>query len=300
MFSSTQPLQGGTLTGRFTRHTVSSRHLGGERGVTVRLPDNYDPEHKSYPVVYMHDGQNLFDRRTGFAGQEWNVDETVARLTARGELPECVLVAIDNAPTRNADYTHVPDPRHGGGKGKDYERFVVEELMPAVEAEYAVNPRNRVMLGSSLGGLVTLAIGIAHPGLFAGLGPMSSSAWWANGQIADAIMQAPLENGAKPRIWMDMGTEEGSDDGFGQRPVLDGSMGPRPEGGNGVQDVRDRTREAATALLHKGWVLDDTLRYHEPLGGRHDEHSWSQRMDQVLTWLTRGMRVEPRATGATP
>lgn len=273
---------------------MSSRYLGGERGVTVRLPDDYDPQHKSYPVVYMHDGQNLFDRRTGFAEQEWNVDETVASLTARGEMPDCVLVAIDNGPGRNSDYTHVKDPEYGGGKGKDYERFLVEELMPTVEAEYSVNPRNRVMLGSSLGGLVTLAIGIAHPGLFAALGPMSSSAWWANGQIADAIMGAPLENGPKPRIWMDMGTEEGESDGFGQRSIVDGAMGPRPEGGNGVQDVRDRTREAATALLHKGWVLDDTLRYHEPLGARHDERSWSERMDQVLPWLTRGMTVEAR------
>lgn len=276
------------------RHTVTSKNLGGERGVTVRLPDNYDPEHKSYPVVYMHDGQNLFDRRTGFNGQEWNVDETVAQLTANGQMPECILVAIDNGPSRNADFTHVQDPEYGGGKGKDYEKFVVDELMPTVEAQYSINPRNRVMLGSSLGGLVTLAIGIAHPGLFAGLGPMSSSAWWANGQIADAIMAAPLENGPHPLVWMDMGTEEGSDDSFGQRPVDGGAMGARPSEGNGVQDVRDRTREAATALLNKGWVLDDTLRYDEPLGARHDEYSWSQRMDQVLTWLTRDMRVEPR------
>jgi hypothetical protein len=118
---------------------------------------------------------------------------------------------------------------------------------------------------------------------------MSSSAWWADGQIADQILKTPLENGPKPRIWIDMGTEEGSADNFGTRRVVDGAMSQRPPGGNGVQDVRDRTREAATALLHKGWTLDENLRYHEPLGGRHDEHSWSQRLDQVLPWLMKGM-----------
>lgn len=287
-------MHGGTLTGRFVRHTLNSKHLGGERGVTVRLPDNYDPQNKTYPVVYMHDGQNLFDRRTGFAGQEWHVDEVVANLNAQGAMPECVLVAIDNGPGRNSDYSHVPDPNYGGGKGQAYEDFMVKELLPTVEAQYSVNPKNRVMLGSSMGGLVTLAIGIANPGLFAALGPMSSSAWWASGQIADKIMEAPLENGPKPRVWMDMGTEEGGDDSFGQRPVLEKAMGARPDQPNQVQDVRDRTREAATALLHKGWILDDNLRYHEPLGATHDEASWSRRLDEVLPWLTRGMSVENR------
>ena len=91
-----------------------------------------------------------------------------------------------------------------------------------------------------------------------------------------------------------MGTEEGGSDQFGQRPVRDGALGERPVGANQVQDVRDRTREAATALLHRGWVLDHDLRYHEPLGARHDEASWSRRLDQVLPWLTRGMSVESR------
>lgn len=260
----------------------------------MRLPDGYDPQNRSYPVIYMHDGQNLFDRRTGFNGQEWHVDETVAQLTARGAMPDCVLVAIDNGPARNSEFSHVPDPQYGGGQGKAYESFLVNEVMPAVEGNYAVNPKNRVMLGSSMGGLVTLAIGIAHPGLFAALGPLSSSAWWADGQIAEQILKTPLADGPRPRIWMDMGTEEGQSDSFGQRTVSGGALSERPSGPNQVQDVRDRTREAATALLHKGWVLDSDLRYHEPLGARHDEASWSQRLPEVLPWLTRGMSVQSR------
>lgn len=294
VFSSSVPLYGGSLTGRFIRHEISSKNLGATRGITVRLPDHYDPEHKSYPVVYMHDGQNLFDSRTAFNGNEWGVDETVARLSAQGRMPECVLVGIDSG-DRLPEYTHVSDPEYGGGKGKDYEKFLVDELIPSVEKEYSINPKQVMMLGSSLGGLVTTSIGIAHPALFAGLGPMSSSAWWANGEIADRILAAPLEGGARPRVWMDMGTQEGQDDAYGTRAIGgDGRFKPRPEGGDQVQDVRNRSREAATALLKKGWTLDKDLIYHEPLGATHDEWSWGQRVGEVLTWLTQGMTVEDR------
>lgn len=294
MITSTTPWQGGTLSGRFVRHTVASEHLGGERGVTVRLPDHYSPETKTYPVVYLHDGQNMFDRRTGFAGREWHVDEIAGDLTRQGRLPEAIYVAIDHGPDRLGEYSHVPDPKHGGGQGERYENFLIQELMPSLEQTYAIDPRQRVMLGSSMGGLVTLAIGLAHPAAFAALGPLSSSVWWADGKMADSILERAPVDGPKPRIWMDMGTEEGGSDAFGTRPVEGGRMGARPEGPNGVPDVRDRTREAATALLHKGWTLDKDLRYHEPLGGRHDEASWSGRLDQVLPWLMKDLSARPR------
>lgn len=258
----------------------------------MRLPDGYDPERNSYPVVYMHDGQNMFDRRTGFAGQEWGVDETVQRLSAEGRMPQAVLVAVDNAPSRLDDYSHVADPQYGGGKGKIYENFLLEEVLPAVETSYAVNPKQRVLLGSSMGGLVSLATGLANPGLFAAIGALSPSVWWADGQMAEQILSTPQDERVKPRIWMDMGTQEGTSDSFGQRPLQGRKLGERPSGGNGVPDVRDRTRETGEALLSQGWKLDENLRYHEPLGARHDEHSWSQRMGEVLTWLTRDMRAD--------
>lgn len=291
MFISSTPLTGGTLTGRFVRHEIASEHLGASRGVTVRLPDNYDPENRSYPVVYMHDGQNMFDRRTGFAGQEWHVDETVQALAQEGRMPEAILVAVDNAPSRLDDYSHVSDPEYGGGKGQKYEDFLLQEVLPSVEGAYAVNPKQRVLLGSSMGGLVSLATGIANPGVFAAIGALSPSVWWSNGQMPEQILETPAADGPKPRVWLDMGTEEGSSDSFGQRPLRDGKLGDRPQGGNGVQDVRDRTRETGEALLARGWTLDQDLRYHEPLGARHDEHSWSQRMGEVLSWLTQDMRV---------
>lgn len=293
MIISSTPIEGGSLSGRFIRHKISTQNLeGGERGVTVRLPDSYDPERKAYPVVYLQDGQNMFDYRTAFNNQEWKVDETVNALTATGQLTDCILVAIDNGEARMDEFTHLPDPDDGAGRlGKAYEKFVVDELLPSVEGAYSINPKNRVLLGSSLGGLATTSIGIAHPGLFAGLGPMSSSAWWSNGEIADRILATDLENGPKPRIWMDMGTEEGKRDANGTREIRDGKLQAATAHPNGVQDVRDATREAAIALLHKGWKLDENLRYHEPLGGTHTEYAWGQRVGEVLTWLMKDMSV---------
>lgn len=284
MFHSTSSLTGGTLTGRFVRHTVKSDKLGSERGVTVRLPDGYD-SNKSYPVVYLQDGQNMFDRRSGFMGKEWHVDETVAQLTAQGALPEAIYVAVDNGGgNRLKEYTHVADPDHGGGQGKQYEDFFLQELIPAVDTTYASDQSKRFLMGSSLGGLVSLAMTLNNPGTFAAAAALSPSLWWSQGQLSTHTLenQAPAQ---KPRLWIDMGTEEGGTDSFGQRAIENGKFAERPSGSNEVQDVRDRSREMGEALLKKGWQLDRNLRYHEPLGGTHTEESWAQRSGEVLSWM---------------
>lgn len=288
VFSSTNTLSGGSLTGRFIQHKLPSEALQSERTVTVRLPDSYDPQ-KEYPVVYLQDGQNMFDRRTGFMGKEWGVDESFAHEVNQGRAPDAFLVAVDNGGgERLPEYTHVPDPNYGGGKGQRYEDFLLNELMPAVESTYKIDSDKRVMLGSSLGGLVSLTIGLHHPTAFAAIGALSPSVWWADGQLSTATADG-LSVGVKPRIWLDMGTEEGGTDDFGKRPLETGSFGQRPRGANGVQDVRDRTREMGEALLSKGWQLDDNLRYHEPLGGRHNEESWAARIGEVTAWLMKGI-----------
>ena len=143
MLLSTQPLQGGTLHGRFVQHKLSSKHLEGERTVTVRYPDSYDPG-KEYPVVYLQDGQNMFDRRTGFMGKEWQVDETFSRLASEGKVADAFLVAVDNGGAkRMKEYTHVPDPEYKGGEGEKYEDFVLEELLPNIESSYPIDSDKR-------------------------------------------------------------------------------------------------------------------------------------------------------------
>lgn len=284
MFTSTHKISGGTLTGRFVQHKLASERLGEERIVTVRLPDNYTPS-KNYPVVYLQDGQNMFDRRRGFGGQEWQVDETFARLTAQGRVPESLLVAVDNGGAKRLDeYTHVPDAKHGGGRGEDYEKFFLEELLPTVESTYSVDTNKRLVMGSSLGGLVSLNMALNHPGSFAAVGALSPSVWWADGNLSTQTLSRDIGD-IKPRIWLDMGTEEGRTDEYGTREISDGEFGARPVGANDLQDVRDRSREMGEALLETGWGLDDDLRYHEPEGGRHNESSWASRVGEVVEWL---------------
>ena len=288
MFSSTHALQGGTLTGRFVQHRLKSKALGEERTVTVRYPDSYDP-HKKYPVVYLQDGQNVFDSRTSYGGQEWHADETFGRLAAEHKAPDAFLVAVDNGGAdRLKEYTHVPDPENGGGQGAKYEDFFMNELLPTVEAAYPVDSSKRVMMGSSLGGMVSLAIGLNHPTAFAAIAALSPSVWWDNGQMPTHILEQPAPV-ARPKIWLDMGTEEGSSDDFGAREIENGRFSKQPSGGNGVQDVRDRSRETGLALLQKGWKLDDDLHYHEPIGARHNEYFWSERLGDVAQWAMRGL-----------
>lgn len=283
MFTSSTPLTGGSLTGRFVQHKLHSKHMNQERTVTVRLPDHYEPQ-KEYPVVYLQDGQNMFDSRSGFMGQEWHVDETFAHLNATGQLPEAVLVGVHHGPARNSEYTHVPDPNYGGGEGKDYENFFMDELMPAVESTYSVDSQKRVLMGSSLGGLVSLNIGLSHPTAFAAVAALSPSVWWADGQLPTQTLNADIGE-VRPKVWLDMGTEEGGSDDFGKRPIENGAFGERPAGSNGVQDVRDRSREMGEALLVKGWKLDSNLKYHEPLGAGHNEGSWAARVGEVAQWV---------------
>lgn len=254
----------------------------------MRVPDNYQPESKEYPVVYLQDGQNVFDSRTAFRGQEWQVDEKYSEMVRSGKAPEAILVAIDHD-KRRSEYTDVVDPQYGGGNGQAYEDFLTKELLPAVESQYSADPAKRVLMGSSLGGYASLTAALNNPAAFAAIGPMSPSVWWANGHLPSKVMAGPNYDGPRPRIWMDMGTEEGGQDKFGQRPVTDTGFGPQPSEPNGLQDVRDRSREMALALLSKGWTLDDDLRYHEPLGAGHNEASWRDRLDQVMPWLMQGL-----------
>lgn len=288
MFISSRKLSGGSLHGRFVQHRLPSEHLGGERTVTVRYPENYQPD-KQYPVLYLQDGQNMFDRRTAAFGQEWRADETFSQLVAQGKAPDAFLVAVDNGlGDRTKEYTHVPDPEYRGGEGAKYEDFLLEEVIPAVEAAYPIDAQKRVMMGSSLGGLVSLAVGLNHPTSFAAVGALSASVWWADGQMPTQILSSESFP-ERPRVWLDMGDQEGGTDEYGRRQVFEGEFEKRPQGSNGIQDVRDRTRETAIAMLQKGWKLDGDLRYHEPPGARHNEASWAARFGNVTEWLMRGL-----------
>lgn len=258
-----------TLTGTLRlHHALKSRFVEDARDVIVYLPPDYNSAHdRRYPVLYLHDGQNLFDAATAFAGNEWGLDELAEELIQSGDIEPLIIVGIYNAGSQRLDeYTHVRDRRGKGGRARAYARLIVEDLKPFVDSEYRTLPdvANTGLGGSSLGGLVTLYLGLHFPQSFGKLIVMSPSVWWANRAILREIRK--LRNKSEQKIWLDVGTCEG------QNPDLCVKN---------AQDLRD-------ALVSKGWRLERDLRFVEDKGAGHDERAWGYRMRDALKFLFPG------------
>lgn len=256
--------EGSTLTGDFRLHQdVTSRFLDHPRNVIVYLPPGYDDEPmRRYPVFYMHDGQNIFDAATAFGGQEWRLDETAAAMIASGEVEPMIIVGIYNSGEhRIHEYTPTFDKKqNAGGGAKQYGRFIVEELKPMIDDTYrTLAGRNQTAIGgSSLGGLVSLYLGVRYPYIFGRVAAISPSVWWDRRMILRPYRT--LTTKLQQKIWLDCGNNEG-------RAAL--------------QNVRD-LREL---LLSKGWTEGVDLAYLEADGHSHDEASWAARMGAVLGFL---------------
>src|SRR6201993_1908094 len=208
-----------TLTGNIKRHRAfPSKVLGNRRDVLVYLPPGYRRfSRKRYPVLYLHDGQNVFDAATSFAGVEWGVDETAERLVRAKIIEPLIIVAVANVgEDRVHEYTPTPGVIEAKGKRKKRSRglarlygyFLVEELKPYIDRKYRTKPHPEftALGGSSLGDLVTLAIGILYPTAFRRLMVMSPSVWWddfAIYRLVDLIERKP-----PLKIWVDAGKAE--------------------------------------------------------------------------------------------
>jgi len=139
--------------------------------VRVWLPSDYDGwGEKHYPVLYLNDGQNLFDPATAFAGVHWQAGETATRLIGAQKIPPLIIVGIDNTKARLNEYIPYKSsqPRVLHAKGKCYPEFLQREVMPLIEDRYSVSrgPQNTGLGGSSLGGLIALYTHLAAPGVF--------------------------------------------------------------------------------------------------------------------------------------
>jgi predicted alpha/beta superfamily hydrolase len=256
-----------TLSGDVRLHpSFHSRFLLQDRNVIVYVPPGYKRSRdKRYPVLYMHDGQNLFDGATSFIpGKEWQVDETAQRLIKGRAIEPLIIVGIYNTGLDRVDeYTPTRDEgRQMGGRANLYGRMIVEELKPFIDSNYRTlpDPEHTGLAGSSLGGLVTLHIGLRYATVFSKLAVLSPSAWWDDRVITREVLSLPEK--LPLRIWLDVGTLEGKD-------------------GEALREVsllRD-------ALIEKGWELGFDLQYLEVEGGVHDEAAWAARVEPVLRYL---------------
>ena len=242
-----------------------SRLLAEPRDVHVFVPPGYDVEiERRYPVLYMHDGQNLYNPEDSFAGTAWEADETAERLIVEGSIEPLIIVAIHNTAKRLDEYTPVKSVtgkmRGHGGKADDYGRMIIEELKPFIDNHYRTKPQREFtgLGGSSLGGLVSIYLGFRHPDVFSRLAVMSPSVWWANNQI---IREAAKIGERLPlRIWLDIGKREGS-------------------------RIKHQVRALKEILLANGWKDGLDFAYFEIPEARHDESAWGARFGEVLKFL---------------
>jgi predicted alpha/beta superfamily hydrolase len=258
-----------TLTGNIQSHpNFRSKILGNRRDVLVYLPPGYRRfSWQHYPVLYLHDGQNVFDAATSFGGVEWGVDETAQRLIGKGLVEPLIIVAVFNmgedriheyAPTRGV-YDHTSErKKRSRGLARQYGDFLINELKPYIDKKYRTKRGAEFtgLGGSSLGALVTLAIGILYPQAFTRLIVMSPSLWWDDFSIYRLVDSI----GDKPplKIWLDTGTNE--------------------PGWEQTRELRDR-------LVEQGWKVFGDLQYLEVEGADHSEGAWAARVDPALRFL---------------
>jgi len=240
-----------------------SRFLRNRRDLIVYLPPGYDQQPgRHFPVLYLHDGQNLFDGATSFIpGMDWHVGQTADQGILEGRVEPLIIVGIYNAgKQRLGEYTPTRAPRLGGGRANRYAKFLLEEVRVLVREHHRVleDAPNTGIGGSSLGGLVSLYLGLRQPQTFGKVAALSPSVWWNERVMLRFAAAAPVD--PRPRVWLDIGTREG----------------PR------IVDDVERFRDI---LLHKGWQAEKDLHYQRVEGAEHNEAAWARRVGPFLQFL---------------
>ncbi len=254
--------------GNLWLHELRSRVFGNTRLVRVWLPPDYDGwGATSYPVLYLNDGQNLFDPATAFAGVHWQVGETATRLIDRNRIPPLIIVGIDNT-GKNRVREYIPyksrDPKVLEPQGKRYPEFLQREVMPLIEERYSVlrGPENTGLGGSSLGGLITLYTQLAAPGTFGRLLIESPSLFVAHRKI---LTEARSFRAWPARMYVGMGTRE---------------VGTAENDAKIVADVRE-----LAAILREAGLDEKRLRVRIDEGAAHTESAWARRFPEALEFL---------------
>lgn len=266
------------VTGRLLRYDAFASRDVAPRDIDVWLPPGYgsDPVRR-YPVLYMHDGQNLFDPASSYAGVDWGIDETMTRLIAEGRVRAAIVVGVWNSPARFAEYMpqkaaagamvatgvegYAPIPT-GDLRADAYLRFLVEELKPFIDDHYRTLPGrdDTFVMGSSMGGLVSLYAVAEYPQIYGGVGAVSTH-WPAGDGATVDWFAAHLPDPRTHRLYFDHGTA-----------TIDAAYAP-------YQARMDAALRAAGYDDGRNWI---SRRFE---GAAHDERAWRTRVEIPLRFL---------------
>jgi hypothetical protein len=270
--------KGSGVQGRLVYWTdVSSAFLEPTRHVEIWLPPGYDDSPTTrYPVLYMHDGQNLFDPRIANTGVDWGVDEAVVRLVERGVIPPVIVVGAWSTAERHPEYS----PWHGA---PDYARFLIEELMPRVNREFRTltGPENTAVMGSSMGGLLSFYLVTRHPDVFGACGCVSTHFPISEAVAAEVFPGFATGAGAPPDttpyIIRDIAT--GLEVPPGTRYWFD-------HGTEGLDSAYAPTHAVVRSwLVRQGLVEGEDFAVRQYDGATHNEAAWRARLEDPLRFL---------------
>jgi predicted alpha/beta superfamily hydrolase len=234
----------------FYHRAFHSALLRYDRDVIIWLPPQYDSELKRrFPVLYMHDGQNILDPATAYIGVDWQIDESALRLLKGNLIEPFIIVGIYNTPDRLEEYGETE-------AGERFRKFIVEELKSFIDAEYRTltEPEHTAVMGSSMGGLCAMLMAWKHPEVFGKAACLSSSFYYGNEKVFKTIENSR----AKPRI----------------RVYID-------SGEDGKRDAQKMFNFLSAA----GFIIGDDLDYFYNRGAMHTESAWANRLDRPLRFL---------------
>jgi predicted alpha/beta superfamily hydrolase len=225
------------------------------RRIWLYLPDGYAETARRYPVIYMHDGQNLFEEWSSF-GDEWQVDETIDSMRKKA-----IVVGIDNGGAyRISEYKINDDPVHGRGEGMAYLHFIVETLKPYIDSHFRTleDRESTIIAGSSMGGLISFYAGLYFGKVFGKAGVFSPSFWLAPG-LAEEIGALKTDPSSLSRFYFYAGEQEG-------------------------EEMATQVRAIAGALKTQGVTVEEV---YNP-DGEHSEANWREQFPHFYKWIHRG------------
>ncbi len=240
------------IVGEIRYHkNFKSEFLQNERDIIVWLPPGYNNDaERKFPVLYMHDGQNILNPKTSFAGMDWRVDETATKLIKGNKLEEIIIVGIYNTPDRLEEYSD-------SIKGNNYLKFIIEELMPFINSNYKTktDKKNTGIMGSSMGGLISFLAVWKFPDVFGKAACLSSSFYYDDEKAIKMVKDYKSEK-KKIKIYIDHG-----------------------------EDGLPRGQKMFCALSEKGFIIGTDIDYFYAPGAEHTENAWAERLERPLLFL---------------